>query len=671
MKPRLAVMGGCLLLTGIVASLRADSPTPPTPPSATAPGAPGEDVLLDRARRYVESSDRYLHHSKLRRGMKGYGLTVLAGTEIVRFEAEVLSVMAKWGPHADVILARLSGQGLDHSGVVAGMSGSPVYFTDPGDGKSKLVGAVAYGWMGSKDPICGIQPITQMLAIEDVLTEISGTGRASTAPATRPAAPGEGDPDQPAFDPGADELAAAFGVGAGTRPWLPPRPPAAAQARLLPLPTPLTATGMGEAALARASEIFAPLGIVPLQGGAVAAGQAQAIKDVGLTPGAAISVCLVSGDLDLSAIGTVTDVVGNQVLAFGHPFFRQGDLRLPMGTAYIHTVIPGIAESFKLGSTLELAGTLLRDEMTGVAGRIGPKAPTIPMTVNVAWTGRQRAQSLRFNLCQQTRLTPMIMEMVLAQAVIGWRNPPELHHIKHKVAIDLGADLGIYESTNITSGTAITSLTDETIAPVHLIMRNRFARPPRIRGIRVDVEIADGDITGTLDDFRLDGQVYRPGETLTGHVTLKPTRRPQARLDVSFPLPADLPDGQYTLTACDAGDSLRTDMRENPHLYSPQSLGQLVGALRRSVGRSNGNLYLRLPLPETGLALRQAELPQLPPSIAGAIDEARAPGTRHFTRSLVHSQPTPYVIDGSIAATFTVAKRPAQTLIRQQKESAP
>ncbi|MCY2927744.1 MAG: hypothetical protein NT031_20355, partial [Planctomycetota bacterium] len=385
-----------------------------------------------------------------------------------------------------------------------------------------------------------------------------------------------------------------------------------------------------------------------------------------------ISVCLVSGDLDLSATGTVTDVVGNHVLAFGHPFFRQGDVRLPMGTAYIHTVIPGIAESFKLGSTLELTGTLLRDEATGVAGRVGQPAPTIPMTVNVAWTGRQRSQSLRFNLCQHARLTPMIMEMVLAQAIAGWRNPPEFNHIKYKAAIDLGADLGTLESANVTSGAArLGSLIDDTIAPVHLILRNRFARPPRIRGIRLDIEIAEGDITGTLDDFRLDGQIYRPGETVTGHVAIKPTRRPPARVDVSFPLPPDLPEGQYTLTACDAGDSLRADMRENPHLYVPQSLGQLVGALRRSVGRPNDNLYLRLPLPETGLALRQAELPQLPPSIAGAIDEAHAPDTRRFTRSLVHSQSTPYVVDGAIAATFTVAKRPTQTLTRQQKESAP
>ncbi|MCY2930419.1 MAG: hypothetical protein NTV86_13145 [Planctomycetota bacterium] len=663
MKPRVAVLGACLLLTGLVAGVFADSPP------ASAP-APSDDVLLDQARRYVEASDRYLHHAKVRRGMKGYGLTVMAGTDIVRFDAEIISVMGKWGPHADVILARLSGQGLEHSGVVAGMSGSPVYVVDPADGKSKLIGAVAYGWNGSKDPICGIQPITQMLAIEDVLSEITAPAGPSTAPTTR-AVPAIVESDGPAFDPGTDELATAMSASPAARPWRAEAPATAPLARLMPLRTPLSTTGLDEGALTRASEILAPLGFVPLQAGAVTATQAKALQDVRLVPGAAVSVCLASGDMDLSAIGTVTDVVGNHVLAFGHPFFRQGDLKLPMGTAYIHTVIPGIGESFKLGSTLAIAGTLRRDEGTGVAGRIGQTAPTIPMTVRVAWTGRQRVQTFHFDLCQQTRLTPMILEMLLSQAIAGSRMPQEFSHAKYTLAIDLGTDLGTYEASNLLSGPKLAMVIDDATTPIHLVMRNRFARPPRIRGIRMDLEIADGDITGLIEDLRLDGQIYRPGETITGHATIRPTRRPKVSMDVSFELPPDLPEGQYTLTACDAGDSLHTDMRESPHLYVPQSLPQLVAALRRAAGRSNGDLFLRLPLPETGLALRQAEPPQLPPSVAGAINEARPFEARPFTRSLVRSLPTPYVVEGSVAATFTVAKRPAQTLIRQQKEPAP
>ena len=142
------------------------------------PVADNDDVRLAEARRLVEKSDRYLSHTKLQRGMEGYGLTVMAGTEVVKFHARVVSVVTKWGPHQDVILAMLSGLDLEHSGIIAGMSGSPVYFKDPADDKYKLVGAVAYGWRGQKDPLCGIQPVTQMLVARGGL---GGEGKAAAS----------------------------------------------------------------------------------------------------------------------------------------------------------------------------------------------------------------------------------------------------------------------------------------------------------------------------------------------------------------------------------------------------------------------------------------------------------------------------------------------------------
>jgi hypothetical protein len=146
--------------------------------AAAQPVASSGDVALDRARAFVENSDRYLHHSHLQRGMTGYGKTVMAGVKIERFEVEIVSVMTsalgQWGPRQDVILAKLSGLELEKTNVIAGMSGSPVYVVDPRDGKEKMIGAVAYGWSGQKEPLCGLQPITQMLAVNGVL----GDGRA-------------------------------------------------------------------------------------------------------------------------------------------------------------------------------------------------------------------------------------------------------------------------------------------------------------------------------------------------------------------------------------------------------------------------------------------------------------------------------------------------------------
>ena len=122
------------------------------------------DTRLAAAEKHVAKSDRYLHHSVLRRGMKGYGLTVMAGLKPIKFDAEIVSVVSRFGPHLDVILARLAGHKLEKTMIISGMSGSPVYMKDPKDGKFKMIGAVAYGWNGQNEPLCGIQPITQMLA---------------------------------------------------------------------------------------------------------------------------------------------------------------------------------------------------------------------------------------------------------------------------------------------------------------------------------------------------------------------------------------------------------------------------------------------------------------------------------------------------------------------------
>jgi hypothetical protein len=215
------------------------------------------------------------------------------------------------------------------------------------------------------------------------------------------------------------------------------------------------------------------------------------------------------------------------------------------------------------------------------------------------------------------------------------------------------------------------ALLDDAAAPVYVMLHNRFARPPKIRSIAVDVKVLAGDISGLIEDLRLDGQVYRPGQTLTGRLTLRRLRQPKVHLPVTFELPADLPEGQHTLTVCEANDSLRLDLRQSPHLFDPQTTAQLLQSIQLTVGRPNMDLYLRLPLAEGGLAIRKAELPNLPPSVAGAIADSRVPGTHAFERSLVRRQPTPYVINGSASASFTVSKRPTQTLIRQQKEPAP
>jgi hypothetical protein len=302
---------------------------------------------LTAAKKLVETSEKYLHHSHLRRGMKGYGLTVLAETEIVRFDVEIVSVMTKWGPHQDVIFARLSGHGLEKTGIIQGMSGSPCYIRD--DGRDKMIGAVAYAWSGQKEPQCGIQPITQMLATAGMGLET--TTRPATQPESRPGTfvSGSGISRSSLLAAALDPRKLDFSTIA-----LLSRPKRGGPAgpQLIPLGTPLMVSGASARAMEFLTEALGPAGMIPVQTGGMSPAVAAAARDAKLAPGSAVSIPMVTGDANYSAVGTVTDIVGDRVFAFGHGFYGDGAVELPMGPAYVNTVVASLFASFKVSSDL-------------------------------------------------------------------------------------------------------------------------------------------------------------------------------------------------------------------------------------------------------------------------------------------------------------------------------
>jgi len=650
------------------------------------------DDRLAAARRFVDKSDRYMHHSKLRRGMEGYGLTVMAGTEPVRFKATVVSVVTNFGPHQDVILAQLSGQNLEHTGIIAGMSGSPVYFKDPDDGKEKLVGAVAYGWQAQKDPICGIQPITQMLAAGRTFAHLEPITPATPADKGQPVGDGAG--KGKAGDAGkaeskaVDPIAARDGGGAlpGGRDldryivalldpnkadfislFMPRRATAQTAApSLVPLATPLMVSGFSAAGLAEASRLLEPLGIMPVASGGVNADVGEAAKDAKLVPGGGIAVPIVTGDTDMTAIGTVTDVFNGRVLAFGHAFFAEGATDLPMAPAYIHTSVAGVLRSFKLGAGLNVVGTLHSDEAVAVSGEIGPKPGMIPMTLTINRNDTARKEVYNYQICNHRLLTAMGASMVLGSAIDGWHGMPEQHTMSYTVAVDFGR-LGKYQAAGITTDRESIAASSDTLRPIAAMLDNPFGE--RVAPTRIDVEITvqPGSLAASLEDFKLGGQLYRPGETVTGVATIRPLRKDPRPLAVKFQLPEDIADGTYELTVCDAAASMMTEQREMPQRFAPRTCEQLLKAIQHVVSGRSDQLYLRLPLPgRGGLAIERAEMPDLPASRAQILSQAAIPETRGFQRSLVQTLKTHYLIDGSASATFTVQREPAATILRKK-----
>jgi hypothetical protein len=635
------------------------------------PAADSDDVRLAEARRVVEKSDRYMSHTKLQRGMEGYGLTVMSGTEVVKFHARVVSVVTKWGPHQDVILAMLSGLDLEHSGIIAGMSGSPVYFKDPADDKYKLVGAVAYGWRGQKDPLCGIQPVTQMLVARGGLgaegNAAAGAGPfggATAAAAGTALAGGSPKLDKhlaALLDPRKIDFLAAYLAETEKQ-----AAPAAAGAgpAMVPLATPLMVSGTAPRMLADMAKALAPMGMVPVASGGATAAEMDAAKSARLVPGGAIAVPLVSGDADMSAVGTVTDVAGDQVMAFGHAFFSEGATELPMGPAYVHTCVAGILGSFKMAAGLEIIGTLRRDENTAVAGVIGPKPPTVPMTIELNWPGGQK-ETFHYNLANHRLMTAMFARMVLGTATTGWRDLPERQTIRYTVEMDYGK-LGTYRVANAATDAEIMPVMSDVVRPILAMLNNPFGPRQAPSRINVAITIEDGTIAADLLDLKLEGTVYRPGETVNGEITIQPFRQARKAVAVKFDLPADLAEGEYSLTACDVSHQMAALQGEMPQKFAPRGTEELFQAVQFVVQAPVQQLYLRLPVNTGGgLALGQRELPDLPGSKGQVIAQAHILETRAFRHSIVQTAKTDFILEGSASASFRVERRPDETLLRR------
>lgn len=279
----------------------------------------------------TSSSDRFITAAALLPDEEGYGLTVLRGDSIINFPVRFIGVLHNAMASQDIVLIRLLSDPFQHTGVIAGMSGSPIYF------RGRLLGALAYGWSFSKDPIAGVTPIRNMLRLiaeHDIMD----------TPDTLPSG------------------------------WR-------------PLSDLVWVSGLSPQRGGEAWKRIDAMGFNAAAGGREPGGPAAFI------PGSAIGVRLVDGDLSMTAVGTVTYVNGRDVLAFGHPFLNRGFSRLPMTGARIETILPSTQSSFKLGSATDDVGSLLRDGQPGISGRLGASPSMIPMTVAVdaLWGGRDYA----------------------------------------------------------------------------------------------------------------------------------------------------------------------------------------------------------------------------------------------------------------------------------------
>ncbi|RPJ84989.1 MAG: hypothetical protein EHM18_11150 [Acidobacteria bacterium] len=529
-------------------------------------------------------------------GLKGYGKTIFEGSQVERFEFEVLGVLKNVGPKQDMILARLTGEKVDRTGVFAGMSGSPVYIDD------KLLGAVAAAFPFSKEPIAGITPIQQMV---DIFKERP----ANSAPTTVKADPRQWLKPVELAQLLPPSLAASGGVR---------NEPSASSLRQIA--TPLNLSGFSPAVIAQFTPQFRALGLEPVSGiGGMAADPGD---DGRLEPGSTVAVQLVRGDMDVSATGTVTHVSGNNVYAFGHPFLSIGYTDLPMSKASVITVIPTLMVSMKVAATTHSVGTIKQDRATGVMGIAGEKSHMIPVHLRLK-TSRNEVKELNYEVVNDTFLTPFLMAFTVQNGIVSSERAIGGQTLQIKCSITVKDQPKIlFENSvsDLASSTAFAAIA--AASPVHFLLNSGFENLV-MEKIDLEINAVEQTSEALLEKVWQDKLEARPGEEVNITVFLRKPNGEMMAEKYPVKIPEDIPPGPLKMMIGD-GTSFEKSDAESEMEFVPTTLQQLVRAINNL--KKNDRFYIRLYRDQPGALIGGEALPDLPPSLLALYKSEKTSG---------------------------------------------
>jgi hypothetical protein len=575
----------------------------------------------------------------IRAGMKGQGRTVVKGTKIESFDAEVLGVLRNTSPGRDLILCKLAGLNLDQTGVIAGMSGSPIYI------EGKLLGAVAYAWPYGKQPIAGVTPFAQMrefvLAYEKrELAEQAPRRVGLAAPLVV-----EGQ---------------SYDTVTVSNDFEGPQPTAADGLWLVPLRTPLMTSGMSARTLALLGDQFRRFGMVPMQGGSAGGNIPLEERNIPLQAGGALSVALITGDFDMSGIGTVTHVEGKRVYGWGHPFMGVGVCDLPLMTGYVHTVYPRQSLSFKMGSPLRVVGAISADVSTCIAGWLDREPDMLPVKTTVLREPAGESRTFNVKVVRQRNMLGSLVQMALLNSLDMEGDLPDEMTARVKVRIDVEGHRplvldDVYSGVNYSGAKGPPAMFQPVGLMLQQLAANNFQNL-RIKGVEGMIEVLAGRRTADIEGAELESDTLAPGEMLKATVLLRPYKGQRQRITLSLPLPVDLPEGNYAAQIGDDLNAVRSELRDNPHLNLPQSLPHLFDGLELLLSARRTNLVVRVPTPAGGVAVNGTALPDLPPSMVQLLSSNRRSGTQPIHSALVARRDTGWVVQGSDTLRFQVTK---------------
>ena len=597
----------------------------------------------------VGKGDAYYPLEDVRVGQKGVARTVFAGSETEEFGLEVLGVLPGFPqPRKSVIIARLTGENVRRTSVFAGMSGSPVYI----DGK--LVGAIAYAFPFSKEPIAGITPIRQMLEIFENGGGQSGEGRDPLGFRREPRAVFY---DQLAGKDWKADLPKSGAAGAALIAPVASGSPLAALLgqQFAPIATPVVFSGFSAETLKHFAPQLQSNGLLPVSG----VGGSSPITPLGkitektLAPGTSVSVQLVRGDYSIAASGTVTHRDGDRVYAFGHPFLNLGSSQMPMTEASVVTVVPNTLNSFKLAVPGQLVGTMSQDRSTGIYGLLGRAPKMIPVSINLH-TSRGQVEKFTYEVANDELLTPLLLQMTIFNTIISSERSvgDSTVSLRGKIAVK-GQETISLESRFSSSGAGFHAA-GSVAAPVAALLSSGF-EGVELEGVTLDVAATDARSVATLDRIALDRTEVARGETVEVQAFVRTESGKQFVQRIPVRIPSNVPTGQLLLFVGDGGSLQQASASQS---FVPKDLGQLVGAINKL--KKNDRLYVRLLRVTPGAVIGTDEMPNLPPSFVATLNSDRTSGG--FTPTALSPvdekelPPAEYVISGQQLISIRVVR---------------
>jgi SpoIVB peptidase S55 len=589
----------------------------------------------------AQDHQKFFPVSEIKPGLKGVGRTIFEGDKIQEFQVEFLGVLKNViGPKHDVILARLSGGPLEKTGVIAGMSGSPVYV----DGK--LVGAVALSFPFSKEPIAGITPIEEML---DVVP-----GAATKAEA------------EPAGSDLMGRIVRVSTQGAGSARLIPnenfdelpipgfSRSADSARGQMAGLRLPLSFGGFSTSAIQSASPLFRQMGFEPMEGAMLSSGSSTSSAatapagSVPIEPGSMVSVLLVRGDLNLNVDCTVTYLDANKLFACGHRFLLTGPASFPMAKADVLVTVPNLSSSFKVDTPGQLVGSIHQDRFGAIYGTLGDKSPLIPVHIHLDSTLNKK-EDYNFSIVQETFLSPLLLNLGLVSTLSSTERMvgPSTLELTGKIRLASGDSVDLEDVLSGDFNTGAMAGIDVS-APLSFVLSSGFPDVD-VKGIDLSVISRDEKRLATVDQVWSTKSEVHPGDHIEVSALLRTPWGESVIQKIPVVIPESVNDKTLSLVVGSGGTINALQNRFTPQGSMPRDLHQLVRALNRM--RRNNRVYALLMSPQRSFILQGDEYPSPPPSLMQTLlaDPAVAGNVVFSGTSVVgdfETKPCPYAIQG-------------------------